>query len=1225
MKTPLMISIVIASIIAMSLLAQAGESNVVTSDWPQWRGPNRDSISPETGLALDWNAQPPREMWTAEVGDGLSSVVVVKNRAITMGWTSNHGGETTVWCFNAETGAVLWKYTYADVRFLSGDHGLPDPKTLVGPNSTPCVDGNRLYASTSSGRACCLRIDTGEVVWERDLRTDTGADRTDRCAGHDESDINSASPLVIGDIVVFGVGSTGVGVDKLTGKIRWGWTGGGQTVASPIRIPVDGVDYVGVVDSEKGIHIVQAATGKELRRISYPPARYAPDPLLVDDNLILGCECYSTKTWQKIWKSKDGAYAPNIIFNGYFYQNNQYDGHLYCIDTKDGSVKCTGVIPQYSVSIVAQGKFITQSASELLILQASPEAIKTEGKIKLPGVNQGWLVLPSISDGRLFVRSQVGKVVAYDIRAQGHPRYAANRPAVGAGASLVSSSVSVPAVVKPTDQDWTQWRGPQRNGVAPANNLRLDWTGGQPRQLWQTNAGPAFSGLIMAGDRIYTAGFSYRNGFYYGGAGTPWVTVDCIDARNGRTIWEQSYGGFPRSPGYVTPNLPVKVFGNFPFWNYNLFYFGAYATLAMDGDRLYMLNQAGIAMCLNAADGSVVWQKNLTKDLDLNTPNCFFNGSPLVLDKTVVLPIGTAGVALDKMNGKLIWSTGKESCGSASPVLFSQGGQQRFTLFGKDKLYAMESDTGKVNWSYNWVDGYNRNMSDPIPVGLDQFLVFGAMGKGAALLKSGAAKPLWEQKALDPLMGTPVLYQGYLYGPSQSKKGLVCVNANTGALQWISEPMPATQVILSGQTLVIQCQNGEVRLAKASPQGYQPLGKCHPLQSENCFTPPVIAHGKLLCRSWEGDIVALDLANLDAVRAPIIAPLTADRLTALAQQLGAPMKVQRQAAIDALSQAHDMELAQLLPVLTATLRSNSWLAQDSAGEVLQNLGAKARTVAGNLVSLANAGIKAHDWAMATMLLKTMKAVDPVSLGQVSPAIQEAMNKQDKQVRIAAMQFLDRVPLTKGLMDALFAQAKEKDNYFYMGTVIRRIGLLGPAVGERFLPGILPALEHPDSKDALDWKTALFILRDLGSSAQKSLPALLAFSTIDTWKPWDKGWAKTFADETLRCVKLLENPDYDPLQRYAYLNAPPTARDMQLTCAKGKTVAAKMACSDPDDFERNLEVTLLSKPAHGKVTVTNLSMEYQADNNYIGRDSFTWKASDPTDESGPATVTIQVTP
>ena len=190
--------------------------------------------------------------------------------------------------------------------------------------------------------------------------------------------------------------------------------------------------------------------------------------------------------------------------------------------------------------------------------------------------------------------------------------------------------------------------------------------------------------------------------------------------------------------------------------------------------------------------------------------------------------------------------------------------------------------------------------------------------------------------------------------------------------------------------------------------------------------------------------------------------------------------------------------------------------------------------------------------------------------------------------------------------------------------MRRIGLLGPAASEKMLARIIPVLEHPDKSGVVDWQTALFLVRDLGPSAQKAMPALIAFGAIDTWKQWDVRWAKTYAEEALRSVKLLENSDYDPLCRCAYLNTPPQVKEMQLTCTQGKSVTAKLDCHDPDDFERSLEVKVITQPAHGKVTVTGLSMEYQAHADYAGKDSFTWKASDPTDDSATATVSIQVT-
>ena len=1214
-------------ICALGFAARGADGAGGVTDWPQYRGPNRDAISPEAGLALDWKTQPPREMWRADVGNGCSSVVVVKNRAFAAGWSINHGGEDTVWCFDAETGAVLWKTSCANYA--------PGSLTTQGPMSTPCVDGDRIYLSSRSGRACCLRTDTGEIVWARDLRTETGSDRNELIGPNigslGDGPYNSSSPLVLGDLVIFGVGTTGTAVDKLTGKIRWGWCGGGQYYASAMRIPLDGADAVSSVDSDHVFHLINPANGSELRSpIHVSFHRFTLDPLVAGENVILHNEMYSLKTGARIWKSSfAGRYAPSLIHNGFLYLANQ-DGILSCIDLKDGAVKCSGnVIPRCGTYIMAQGKFLGVGNGELRVIQASPEGMKVECSVKLPDDEAGrsyqhsigwhgggaYFVLPSISDGRLYVRGSVSKVVAYDIRAPGHPRYNSNHAVASTTNATASALASAPAVVMPTDQDWPQWRGPQRNGVAPAGSQNLDWTRAHPKQLWQTHVGPALSGLALSGERIYTMGFSYEYAFDYGGGGA-YNTIGCVDARNGQMIWEQRYA-VPGRNRFSWPGLPRKF--EFLSLRGSPSYFGCRATPALDADRVYTLDQAGIVTCLSATNGMLVWQKNVAKDLDLTLPDMFFSGSPLVLDHVVVLAIGTAGVALDQASGKVAWSTGKEACGNASPVLFEQAGKQRLALFGADQLFVLEPDTGKILWSYNWVDCYQRNLSDPVAVGNGQLLVCGAKDKGSALLQVGTDKPVWEQKSLNPLMGTPVLYQGYLYGPSQLHNGVVCVDAKTGAEKWTSEPMAAAQVILYGETLVIQCLNGEIHLAKASPQSYQSLGTCHPLPGESCFAPPVIAHGKLLCRSWEGDLVALDLAALEPNRGPAAA-LTADRMQAQIAQLNAPTQVKRQAAMDLLAQAHDAELTRLLPELLSTLKGGNWFAQDAAADVLQQLGAKAKPVAADLAGLVNGSIQKHDWAMVAILLETLKKVDPTALHAVSPVMLTAATDADKDVRIAAMQFLDRVPLTDGLLDALYAQAR--DDYPAVGSTIRRIGWQGAEAGEKLLPKFLPSLEQIGKPGLLSWDVTLFVMRDIGAGARKAIPALKAFA--DGPSRFDPRWAKEHADTALHYIKLNQHSDFDPLRICVYSNTPPTAKDMQLTCAKGAIVTARMACTDPDDFERTLEVTVLTQPAHGKVKITNLTMEYQPDADYTGRDSFTWKVADPTDDSNPATVSMQVT-
>src|SRR5208283_3611370 len=81
------------------------------SDWPQWRGPNRDNTSPETGLALDWAEMPPAELWRINVGPGYASFVVAGERAYITG-CNLFRGEDTIWCLDAENGRVIWRYSF---------------------------------------------------------------------------------------------------------------------------------------------------------------------------------------------------------------------------------------------------------------------------------------------------------------------------------------------------------------------------------------------------------------------------------------------------------------------------------------------------------------------------------------------------------------------------------------------------------------------------------------------------------------------------------------------------------------------------------------------------------------------------------------------------------------------------------------------------------------------------------------------------------------------------------------------------------------------------------------------------------------------------------------------------------------------------------------------------------------------------------------------------------
>ena len=99
-----------ASVAAQTVaLTNEVEATTAHGDWPHWRGPNENGISRETNWSVDWPEAGPPQLWNAKVGTGFSTVSVVGDKLYTMG---HAGDDDTVFCFNAETGSEIWKYSY---------------------------------------------------------------------------------------------------------------------------------------------------------------------------------------------------------------------------------------------------------------------------------------------------------------------------------------------------------------------------------------------------------------------------------------------------------------------------------------------------------------------------------------------------------------------------------------------------------------------------------------------------------------------------------------------------------------------------------------------------------------------------------------------------------------------------------------------------------------------------------------------------------------------------------------------------------------------------------------------------------------------------------------------------------------------------------------------------------------------------------------------------------
>ena len=125
------------------------------SDWWQWRGPNRDNTSPETGLALDWTKTPPTELWRVNVGRAIASLVVAGGHVYASG-VDLKKGEDSIWALDAETGRVIWRYAFpCDVPAEYGSENPVWYPEWAGTHATPTVCEGRLYEVSQDG---CARV-----------------------------------------------------------------------------------------------------------------------------------------------------------------------------------------------------------------------------------------------------------------------------------------------------------------------------------------------------------------------------------------------------------------------------------------------------------------------------------------------------------------------------------------------------------------------------------------------------------------------------------------------------------------------------------------------------------------------------------------------------------------------------------------------------------------------------------------------------------------------------------------------------------------------------------------------------------------------------------------------------------------------------------------------------------------------------------------------------------
>ena len=386
------------------------------ADWPQYRGPNHDGRSPETGIAEAWRQAAPKVLWRAPVGEGFGAVSVVGARAYL---TMERGKQEVCVALDANSGKEVWSAPI-DKTIFEGQGGN-------GPRTTPAVSEGRVYVLGTYLKLLCLDASDGKVVWSKDLAAAHGGQIKTR--GIDKWG-NAASPVVEGGLVLVAGGGPGqalIAFDKKTGEVRWKGQDDLITHATATPATIHGVRQV-IFFTQMGLVSVKPADGAVLWRYKFPwSVSTASSPIVggKDGDIVYcsagygvgagavkvskdGDELTATELWRTPGENMNHWTTP-VHHEGHLYGIYGFKelgtGPLTCLDIEAGKVKWER--PGFGSgggTILVDGHVLVQSDSgPVTLVKATPEDYQEVGKVT-PFGGKCW-TMAVIADGRVFARN----------------------------------------------------------------------------------------------------------------------------------------------------------------------------------------------------------------------------------------------------------------------------------------------------------------------------------------------------------------------------------------------------------------------------------------------------------------------------------------------------------------------------------------------------------------------------------------------------------------------------------------------------------------------------------------------------------------------------------------------------------------------------------------------------------------------------------------------------
>jgi outer membrane protein assembly factor BamB len=406
-------------------------------------------------------------------------------------------------------------------------------------------------------------------------------------------------------------------------------------------------------------------------------------------------------------------------------------------------------------------------------------------------------------------------------------------------------------------EDWPQWRGVNRDGVWRETGIVQNLDNLQVR--WRKEVANGYCSPTVAGGRVYITDRLRKPDQV--------ERIHCFDANDGSAIWSHSY-----ECRYGKLSYPD----------------GPRASVTIDEGRAYSLGSLGHMVCLDAAKGDVLWEKDLKSEYDIKMPIWGIAAAPLVENDLLILHIGGKNaclIALDKLTGTEKWRALDDRASYSAPIIIDQAGEQVLVCWTGDSVSGLDPATGKLHWRHPFTPR-KMVLNIATPVFENGYLFVSGFYDGSLLLQVEphrlAIKSLWRRigksemdtDSLHCCISTPIIEGDYIYGVD-SHGELRCLDLKTGDRIWESlDAVPIDRwsnihMVRNEDKIWMFNERGELIISKLSPKGFHEISRAKIIEPTEgqlkkrggvCWSHPAFANKNIYVRN-DRELICVDLSD----------------------------------------------------------------------------------------------------------------------------------------------------------------------------------------------------------------------------------------------------------------------------------------------------------------------------------------------------------------------------